>query len=282
MSTIYRSGELLCEKSFTLQKKDYWLTQQTFQSVVLSQLCRMVLFVFIPVYVVLRGVPSTHLFLARRREMESRSHCGSFVSFSSVSPFSRIIISSPSLPFGLTACFIIFVLWDILRKNFSDRTLITFDCLLIIIGTVLLAFADRGSRYWSFVFPAFVLASIGNNLLYAHLSISVFKVAPASQSGVVGAILNSALQLGSAVGTAATIAIQTNVDNKQVNPELSYKGRGASLWFLLGMIAIELIAFWIFYKDDTKSTGRRVDEVPSSPDLGDLEKEDIIKAQISE
>jgi hypothetical protein len=85
-------------------------------------------------------------------------------------------------------------------------------------------------------------------ILYAQVNISIFKTTPASQSGVVGAILNSALQLGSAVGTAATTAIQTNVDSKQPDPTTSYKGRAAAFWFLLGLIVLELIAFWIFFK----------------------------------
>lgn len=153
------------------------------------------------------------------------------------------------LPFGITAFITIFFLWNILQRNFSDRTLATFECLLILSGTILLTFADRSSRYWSFIFPAFILGSSGNNLLYAHASIAVFKTTPSSQSGVVGAILNSALQLGSAVGTAVTTAIQTNVNEKQSDPVGSYKGRAAVFWFLVGLIGVELVGFWVFFRD---------------------------------
>jgi nitrate/nitrite transporter NarK len=155
---------------------------------------------------------------------------------------------SVSLPFGATGFFVLFFLWNFCQKRFSDSILISLDGFLVIIATILLAFADRPSRYWSFVFPAFIIGSCGNTLLFAHVSISVFQTAPASQSGVVGAILNSALQLGSAVGTAATIAIQSNVDNKQPNPITSYKGRAAGCWFLLGLVIIEMTAFWAFFR----------------------------------
>lgn len=51
------------------------------------------------------------------------------------------------------------------------------------------------------------------------------------------------------MGTAATTAIQTNVDDKQSDPVMSYKGRAAGFWFLLGLAVVEIIAFWIFYSE---------------------------------
>lgn len=39
---------------------------------------------------------------------------------------------------------------------------------LMIIGTILLAFADTADKYWPFVFPAFVLGSAGAMLTYTH------------------------------------------------------------------------------------------------------------------
>lgn len=39
---------------------------------------------------------------------------------------------------------------------------------LVLVAMVLLHFADRPDRYWSFVFPAFVLGSGGAMLTYTH------------------------------------------------------------------------------------------------------------------
>jgi hypothetical protein len=123
---------------------------------------------------------------------------------------------------------------------------VTAEGVLLLAGSVLLAFADRSSRYWSFVFPAFILGSAANAHLYTQVNISVFKTAPASHSGAVGSILNSALQLGAAV--AATTAIQTNVNKGQPDPVTSFRGRAAMFWILLGLVAVEMIGYWIFFK----------------------------------
>lgn len=38
----------------------------------------------------------------------------------------------------------------------------------MLIATVLLVFADGPDKYWSFVFPAFVVGSAGANIVYTH------------------------------------------------------------------------------------------------------------------
>ena len=68
-----------------------------------------------------------------------------------------------------------------------------------------------------------------------------------------GAIFNSALQVGSAIGIAAVTSIQTSVQNKS-GPKgvLEFEGRAASLWFLVGIVALECVCMLIFY-DSRKS-----------------------------
>jgi hypothetical protein len=143
---------------------------------------------------------------------------------------------------------------------------VTTNMVFIIVGSALLALADRPSRYWSIVFPAFVIGASGDALLGAHVNISIFKIAPASQSGIVGAILNSALQLGSAIGSAATTAIQANVNNRQPDPVKSFKGHAAVFWFLLGLIVVEMIGFWVFFKESSAPASEE-----SHPESGSYE-----------
>lgn len=67
-------------------------------------------------------------------------------------------------------------------------------------------------------------------------------------AGTVGAIFNSALQLGSAVGIAIITSIQTSVQDKDApDGALKYKGRAAAFWFLLAVVCVELIALVVFY-----------------------------------
>lgn len=65
-------------------------------------------------------------------------------------------------------------------------------------------------------------------------------------AGVVGAMFNGALQLGSAIGLAAAISIETSVEGGHGGPT-KYHGRAAALWFVLGIIALEVISVVWFY-----------------------------------
>jgi len=98
------------------------------------------------------------------------------------------------------------------------------------------------------MFPAFIIGCIGVVQIFLTSNIAIIACAPPSQSGIVGAVFNAALQLGAAVGSAAITSIQQNVDDKQPNPETTYKGRQAGFWFLVAVIIVEMIAFVIFYR----------------------------------
>lgn len=61
-----------------------------------------------------------------------------------------------------------------LSRLINPKWIILSGQLLMIIGTVLLAFADTASKYWTLVFPAFVIGSSGAMLTYTHTK-SVFQ-----------------------------------------------------------------------------------------------------------
>ena len=65
-------------------------------------------------------------------------------------------------------------------------------------------------------------------------------------TGTVGAIINGAPQLGSAIGLAALNSIETSVEEKTGGPTL-YTGRAAALWFVLAVICVEAISLLVFY-----------------------------------
>lgn len=135
-----------------------------------------------------------------------------------------------------------------IQKIFSHRTTILLGLFLTIPGTILFTFADSKARYWSYMFPGFIIGCAGIVLIFITANVAIIATAPHSQSGIVGAVFNSALQLGAAVGTAAVTSIQQNVDKKQADPATTYKGRQAGFWFLVAVIIVELIAFIIFYR----------------------------------
>ncbi|KAI0357081.1 MFS general substrate transporter [Trametes cingulata] len=149
------------------------------------------------------------------------------------------------LPIGVLAFAMSFT--GSLSRVINPKWIILFGEGMCIIATVLLAFADSPSRYWSFIFPAFILGSGGAMLTYTHTNIAIFRTSPASMAGTVGAIFNGALQLGSAVGISAVGSIESSVEANHGGPE-SYAGRAAAFWFLLAIVSVEWIAMVVFYR----------------------------------
>ncbi|KIJ11564.1 hypothetical protein PAXINDRAFT_15560 [Paxillus involutus ATCC 200175] len=122
---------------------------------------------------------------------------------------------------------------------------------MLVVATTLLALGGgQPDQYWSYVFPAFALGSGGAMLTYTHTNIAIFQVAPASMAGTVGAMLNGALQFGSAIGLAAVGSIETSVEATHGGPE-EYYGRAAAFWFLLAIILLEIISVSCLYQRNT-------------------------------
>lgn len=70
-------------------------------------------------------------------------------------------------------------------------------------------------------------------------------------AGVVGAIFNAALQIGSAVGTAAVTSISTSIEKKDGPDGVAhFKGRADAFWFLFAIVSVATIGCVVFYKPD--------------------------------
>jgi len=171
------------------------------------------------------------------------------------------------LPMGISGWLISmvsgrFVAW------IAHKWIILAGLFLTIVATILLPFADAPSTYWPFVFPAFILGSMGSMIVYANSSIAIFSYTPPRVAGTVGAVFNSALQLGSAVGLAAVSSLTTSVDAQtslepplaewsqlldQITPSMwkaAYKGRSSAYWFVLGILLLLAIAVLVFFEVD--------------------------------
>jgi nitrate/nitrite transporter NarK len=69
------------------------------------------------------------------------------------------------LPLGIVAGFVAPVVSK-LAGRISTKRIILGSLLLLVISTLMLPFADQKSRYWSIVFPAFILGTSGAMGLY--------------------------------------------------------------------------------------------------------------------
>jgi hypothetical protein len=141
----------------------------------------------------------------------------------------------------------------------------------IVIGTILSLVAlvlfitstDRvGTPYWSYLFPGFIIGSGGMMTVFTATNVGIMTSVPASEAGVCGAILQVALQVGSAVALSIQAGLLT------VNPGSieNFENVKASWYFELGWGILWIIGFVIFYKPgksanaqgDAEQGGKRV------------------------
>ncbi|EPQ56836.1 MFS general substrate transporter [Gloeophyllum trabeum ATCC 11539] len=183
------------------------------------------------------------------------------------------------LPIGIGGV-LVMMSADRFSHYLHPKWVISIGYLFLLIATALLAFADRAERYWSFAFPAFCVGTAGagtiliqtkcvaNNywsgaypLIIDSYSIAILRCTPPAVSGTVGAIWNTALQLGSAVGISAVTALQSNIDEAHQGP-LGFRGRADGFWLLFALAGVATLVLLLFYRTD-EQTEDRISIMPS-------------------
>lgn len=154
------------------------------------------------------------------------------------------------LPIGITAFIFTFAYRVTWLRSLSAKWVILFGALMMMAALVLFAFADGPDKYWSLVFPGFIIGSAGAMLTNISANIAIFRATPPSMAGTVGAMFNCGLQLGSAVGLAAVGSIQASVQERH-GGLADYRGQSAGFWFMLACISLAALAVLVFYRTDT-------------------------------
>jgi hypothetical protein len=90
-------------------------------------------------------------------------------------------------------------------------------------------------------------------------SIAIFRTTPPSMAGIVGAMFNCALQLGSAIGLAAATSIETSVE-KTHGGFYEYHGRAAVFWFLLVIFVVQTVGVLVFYRNRSMTNASGSDD----------------------
>ncbi|QRV74162.1 major facilitator superfamily transporter [Ceratobasidium sp. AG-Ba] len=179
--------------------------------------------------------------------------------------WSSIISAVKFLPLGLVAGPITINAGRISQLG-QPKWMILGGLTLSLIGSIMFPFSP--GRYWQIDFPAFIIGTAGTSVVFVLTSINIFRATPSHYAGVVGAVFNTALQLGSAIGTSATTSIQASVDARNPNDETAFKGRAAALWCLVAVVGLEIIGVLVFFKplvknpDDEESPASEKDKRP--------------------
>ncbi|KAJ6478639.1 MFS general substrate transporter [Mycena vitilis] len=141
-----------------------------------------------------------------------------------------------------------------LTKWIHPKWLILSGQLLALVSAVMFVFADTRDKYWPLVFPAFCIGSTGAMASFVHTNLAIFRTAPPSMSGTVGALFNGALQLGSALGLAAATSIESSIEARSPSGAEGYEGRRAAWLFLAAVIATEAVCVAVFFRTKTCAT----------------------------
>ncbi|EXJ71499.1 uncharacterized protein A1O5_05307 [Cladophialophora psammophila CBS 110553] len=124
----------------------------------------------------------------------------------------------------------------------SGRLLLIVSCLGAIGSQLLLARIPEGGNYWSWVFPACILGTVGIDLSYNLMAVFITTQMPKARQGLAGGLINSVLQLGFALLLGFTDVIQSyTVDESGLRQ--SYKN---TFWFGVasGAAALGLVVIW--------------------------------------
>ncbi|TFK37329.1 major facilitator superfamily domain-containing protein [Crucibulum laeve] len=145
------------------------------------------------------------------------------------------------VPMGLTAI-IVSPLVGAYAPRFSRRLLLMSGQIMSAIGVILFALADTRDKYWSHIVPGMIVGMIGLFLSYVACTTVVMEGARPGEEGVVGAVMNTAYQIGATIGLA--------VNNVQPLDALSqHKGYAISFWSMLALNGTMTVVTFFFVKN---------------------------------
>ncbi|KAF8578503.1 MFS general substrate transporter [Ramaria rubella] len=106
------------------------------------------------------------------------------------------------LPIGISGGVFAY-LTGIFAPYVPRRILLIGGQMLMLVGTILFALADVPEKYWSHILPGMVVSLIGVAMAYVGANIFIMAGARKGEEGVVGAMMNTAFQLGATIGLAS-------------------------------------------------------------------------------
>ncbi|ORY35678.1 major facilitator superfamily domain-containing protein [Naematelia encephala] len=166
-----------------------------------------------------------------------------------------IIAALRMLPQGIAALFTAMIIPPLLQKLRSARAPIALGTILGAAAYLLMIYDRNGEihnhEYWRWYFPAFVFGSAGTMCAFLGVNITVMTSVPPSASGVAGALLQVALQMGAVIGLSVQAGMLT------LNPGAfsNYANVQASFWFQFGWCLFNVILFLIFFRPGKVAPG---------------------------
>lgn len=127
------------------------------------------------------------------------------------------------------------------------KILLLFSQVLMVGSCTLLALANSPDRYWSYIFPAMIVNTIGVSGALLGATVTVLANAPAGEEGIVSAVLGTTFYIGSTIGVTVSTAISLGVGaNLPMDVASQFKPHAAVFWSFVGMHGMMVIISTIF------------------------------------
>ncbi|WWC64283.1 uncharacterized protein I303_106893 [Kwoniella dejecticola CBS 10117] len=170
-----------------------------------------------------------------------------------------IIAALRLLPSGIAAVLVALVMPRLLSRVKSYRWIIATG-LIICAATYVLMIYSHGeiynNQYWKFFFPALFIGSGSSMAVFLGVNITVMTSAPASMSGVAGALLQVALQLGGVIGLSVQAGLLTLHEGNIKN----FTNVQASFWFEFGWLVFNALIIIFLFRN--KKQSKDIEEGP--------------------
>ncbi|ORX38296.1 major facilitator superfamily domain-containing protein [Kockovaella imperatae] len=161
-----------------------------------------------------------------------------------------IIAAVRLLPEGIMAG-VVSIIGAVYPKLVSrPRWPITIGMVLALVGYALFAQGATGTDYWRYIFPGGLLGSAGMMVVFNGVNVGVITAVPAETSGVAGAMLQVAFQVGSAV----SLSVQSGLFTINPGSIANYKNVQASFYWQIGFGFLWLVMFLVFYRPSKNVT----------------------------
>jgi hypothetical protein len=123
---------------------------------------------------------------------------------------------------------------------------ITIGLIASIVGYVLFSQSGTqiGTDYWRYLFPGQIVGSAGMMVVFTGVNVGIMTTVPSEMAGVAGAMLQVALQVGSAVA----LSIQAGLFTIHPGGLEDFRNPQISFYFVIGWGIVWLVGFLVWYR----------------------------------
>ncbi|TIB72294.1 hypothetical protein E3Q23_03455 [Wallemia mellicola] len=170
---------------------------------------------------------------------------------------SPLITGVSFIPMGAVGICFSLMVGPIVEK-FPIKPVLIIGYICLVAAPFPAAFTPVGGSFWAYVLPTAIIGIIGTSFCHNIGTIALVASVPPQAKSLAGGLINTAFQIGSAVGLSLTSIANQSVKELQLEdtkgtPQATMKGYQAALFLCSGFAFISLTLTTIFTKNGQKA-----------------------------